>query len=137
TLCSQKISHWLPAISYTQFSMAAGGLSLFIFSLTQTDNHLWQEVQMLSLTALMGVLYIGLFATVLGYLFWIKGVSELGSAKASLFFNLVPVFAALVSLLFGQKVTDVQLLGMGMVLIGLTAPLWLTSFNKIGVLQRS
>lgn len=133
TLCSQKLSDWLPAIPYTLISMAAGGVSLLLFSLTQAEPYVWQEVQMLSLTDLVGVIYIGLFATVLGYLFWIKGISQLGSAKASLFFNLVPVFAALISLMFGQMVTQVQLIGMMIVFIGLTVPLWVTSFNKFSL----
>jgi len=130
TLCVQKLSNWLPAIPYTQIAMASGGLSLLIFSLLQTNHHIWQEVQTLSLTALMGVLYIGMFATVLAYLFWIKGVSELGSTKAAPFFNLVPVFAALISLLFGETVTQTQLLGMVIVLIGLSLPLWSELFKK-------
>ena len=58
--------------------------------------------------ALSGVIYIGLFATVIGYLFWFNGVKALGAAKASLFFNFVPVFAALVSLLLGQSLSGIQ-----------------------------
>jgi len=135
TLCSQKLSNWLPAVAYTQVSMASGGLSLLIFSLMQANQHTWQEVQTLPPTALMGVLYIGVFSTVLAYLFWIKGVAELGSTKASPFFNLVPVFAALISLLFGQTVTQVQFLGMLVVLIGLSLPIWSSLFNKSALIN--
>ena len=132
TICSQKLNTWAATIPYTQITMAAGLFSLLIFSFIQVDSHAWQEVQTLSVIGLVEVLYLGLFSTVIGYLFWIQGVSDLGPAKASIFYNLVPVFAALISLMFGQVLTEVQLTGMAIVLLGLTLPLWFTFFNKVG-----
>ena len=37
--------------------------------------------------ALLGVFYIGLLSTVLGYLFWLQGIQALGAPKASLYRN--------------------------------------------------
>jgi len=68
------------------------------------------------------LLYISLFATVLGYLFWNNGIKQLGAARTSLFFNLVPIFAALSSLLLGQHISLLQWVGMLVVLCGLLLP---------------
>ena len=68
------------------------------------------------------LIFIGVFGTVGGYLLWISGVKQLGAANASLFFNLVPVFAALTAFAYGQQVTGLQLLGMAIVIAGLLIP---------------
>jgi len=116
TVFSQKLSDWTATLPYTQITMAGGLFALLIFSLIHVENRAWQEVQILSVIGMVEVLYLGLFATVIGYLFWIQGVFALGSAKASIFFNLVPVFAALISMVFGQAIMPLQLIGMAIVL---------------------
>jgi drug/metabolite transporter (DMT)-like permease len=54
--------------------------------------------------------------TVLAYLFWGIGIQRLGAGKASLFLNLVPVFAMLVGAALGTPPTAIQLIGGLMVL---------------------
>ncbi|MCD8475673.1 MAG: DMT family transporter [Shewanella fodinae] len=68
------------------------------------------------------VLYVAIFGTVAGYLLWINGVRRLGSATASVFFNFVPIFAVLTAFLMGQPVTQLQLLGIAVVIAGLLLP---------------
>jgi len=136
TVCSQKLNTWAATIPYTQITMAGGLFALLAFSLIQVESSAWQEVQILSAVDVMEVLYLGLFATVIGYLFWIQGVSDLGSANASIFYNLVPVFAALISMMFGQTITEVQLVGMVIVLLGLTLPVWLSLVNQVWRVRR-
>lgn len=89
TICSQRVGHWLPVLPFTLLSMIAASVSMSVVGLGRGEFHPWQELMGLSMIAFSSVLYIGLFATVLGYLFWINGVKALGPAKASVFFNLV------------------------------------------------
>ncbi|EKE80630.1 DMT family transporter [Idiomarina xiamenensis] len=125
TVCSQYISRWLALLPFTLLSMLAGCGALLLMSLAQSASHPVAALANLSWTATAGVLYVSIFATVLGYLLWLNGVKVLGPATASLFFNLVPVFSALTALLLGQPLTAIQLLGMVIVLSGLMlAPLW-------------
>ncbi|WP_346837124.1 DMT family transporter [Microbulbifer sp. SAOS-129_SWC] len=125
TIASQRVGHWLPTVSFTLVTMIAGGLTLLLYSLARPDVHPWAELRGLAPWDLGVVVYIGLFATVIGYLFWINGVRRLGPAKASLFFNLVPVFAALTALALGQPLTAIQCIGTAIVLFGLTTPMLL------------
>ncbi|MBK9055661.1 MAG: DMT family transporter [Chloroflexi bacterium] len=53
-----------------------------------------------SLPNLLGVAYIGLFPSVLAFLFWNRGVSEVGASKAGMFMHLMPVFGAALSFVF-------------------------------------
>ncbi|MGB0467836.1 MAG: DMT family transporter [Pontibacterium sp.] len=46
------------------------------------------------------IAYMAVFPSVLSYLFWNKGVAELGAPVAGLFIHLLPVFGLLLSLIF-------------------------------------
>lgn len=122
TLSSKKISHWTPLIPFTLMSMLAGAATAGLVCLLTPNLHPLDELMALSLPSISIVIYIGLFATVVGYLFWNHGVKSLGAAKASLFFNFVPVFAALTSVLMGHEVSFLQVFGMIIVILGLLLP---------------
>ena len=49
---------------------------------------------------LFGLLYISLFASVLSYFFWNRGLHDIGPNKAGVFLHLMPLFGAVLSLLF-------------------------------------
>ncbi|MFD2705995.1 DMT family transporter [Salibacterium lacus] len=67
---------------------------------------------------MMGLLYLGIFPSLIALTFWNKGVEEVGPSQASVFLNLLPVFVMVGSLLFLEEtVTLVQLFG-ALVVIG-------------------
>jgi drug/metabolite transporter (DMT)-like permease len=66
--------------------------------------------------AALGIM--ALFGTVLAYLFWNHGISTIGPARTSVFFNLVPVFTMLIAIGLGQKVILAQWLGAALVMTG-------------------
>lgn len=52
----------------------------------------------------LGILYLALLSTVVGYFFYVEGVSKIGASRAGIFSNLVPVFGVISSiLLLGEK----------------------------------
>lgn len=122
TLAAKATIHWLPPLYFTLLTMLGGSAALILLSSLIAGEAPLTQLLQLPGAELAGVLYIGLFATVFAYLFWNQGVATLGVPSASLFFNLVPVFAALTGLLFGQSLTAVQLSGMLLVCGGLAAP---------------
>ncbi|MFZ6744787.1 DMT family transporter [Undibacterium sp. JH2W] len=67
---------------------------------------------------LLAMLFLGLFGTVLPYLWWNRSVQEIGPAKAGVYMNLVPVFASLVGVALGQQLESCQLLGAVFVVAG-------------------
>lgn len=65
------------------------------------------------------VLYLGLFPSVLAYIFWNRAVAEVGARTAGLFMYLMPVFGVLLSLIFLQESLHLfHLAGMALVLTG-------------------
>jgi drug/metabolite transporter (DMT)-like permease len=55
-------------------------------------------------TSWSGILYLALLSTVVGYFFYVEGVSKIGASRAAIFSNLVPVFGVISSiLLLGEK----------------------------------
>src|SRR5256884_4235471 len=47
----------------------------------------------------LGILYLALLSTVVGYFFYVVGVSKIGAGRAAIFGNLVPVFGVITSVL--------------------------------------
>ena len=45
----------------------------------------------------LGILYLALLSTVVGYFFYVVGVSKIGAGRAAIFGNLVPVFGVITS----------------------------------------
>lgn len=122
TNLTQGISRWMAMIPYTLVGMLAGVGVISLLTAFSAEIHPLQESLAMSAIVLADLIFIGVFGTVGGYLLWVSGVKQLGAANASLFFNFVPVFAALTALVFGQNVTGLQLLGMAIVIAGLLLP---------------
>lgn len=122
TYFSQGISRWMPVIPYTFVGMLSGAAVIGTMCLITPEVHPFSELLRSSTTGILQVMYIGLFGTVAGYLLWLNGIRQLGSASASLFFNFVPIFAMLTSFMMGQTVTALQLIGVAVVIAGLLLP---------------
>lgn len=54
--------------------------------------------------SLLALAYIGIFPSFIGYIFYNRGVAEIGPGKASLFIHLMPVFGTLLAALFLNEV---------------------------------
>ena len=73
--------------------------------------------------SLASLAYVGVFPSFIGYIFYNKGVAEVGANKASLFIHLMPVFGTLLSFLFlGEIPIWYHYLGIGLIFSGI----WLT-----------
>jgi drug/metabolite transporter (DMT)-like permease len=54
-------------------------------------------------THIVSILYISIFASVLAFLFWNKGVASIGPVKAGMYIHLMPFFGALLSIWLLQE----------------------------------
>jgi drug/metabolite transporter (DMT)-like permease len=68
--------------------------------------------------AIWPVLFMGVLATAVAYIWWNVGVVRIGASRAAGFLNLIPVFTMLSGLLLGQLVSMAQLLGASLVISG-------------------
>ncbi|CAH0287425.1 hypothetical protein SRABI96_04158 [Peribacillus sp. Bi96] len=80
----------------------------------------------LSSQAIIGLLYIGIFPSVGSFIFWNISLRHINASQAGIFLNLIAVFTAILSLILGQSITIVQILGGLLVFTGV----YLTSKKK-------
>ncbi|WP_265943056.1 DMT family transporter [Dechloromonas sp. A34] len=89
--------------------------------------YLWEMAQgrriNVHLGSLASLAYVGIFPSFIGYIFYNRGVAEVGANKASLFIHLMPVFGTLLSFVFlGEVPLWYHYLGIGLIFSGI----WLT-----------
>ena len=66
------------------------------------------------------LLYMGVFNSVLSYLFWNISIDTIGSLKASMIYYLMPIFSSVEAyFLLGEKIYPVQIYGGILVLFGI------------------
>ena len=102
-------------------AMTAVGLTALL------PAYLWEMAQGRHINVYLGPLaslaYVGIFPSFLGYIFYNRGVAEVGASKASLFIHLMPVFGTLLSAIFlGEIPLWYHYLGIGLIFSGI----WLT-----------
>jgi drug/metabolite transporter (DMT)-like permease len=74
----------------------------------------------LGLESVLSIGYVSLFASVIAYIFWNRGVREVGPNPAGVMLNLMPVFAAALAIAFlGERLEPYHWLGAGLVLAGI------------------
>lgn len=77
----------------------------------------------INLGSLASLAYVGIFPSFLGYIFYNRGVAEIGASKASLFIHLMPVFGTILSAMFLSEIPHwYHYLGIGLIFSGI----WLT-----------
>lgn len=73
-----------------------------------------------SWTIFAALVSVGLFSSVLAYLFWNRGVEVLGASVAGLFVHLMPVFGIVLAWLFlGESLMPFHIIGMALILCGI------------------
>jgi len=94
-----------------------GLLALTPFWLWEMTSGRHMNVHLGSLASLA---YVGIFPGFLGYIFYNRGVAEVGANKASLFIHLMPVFGTLLSLVFLGEIPHLyHLFGIALIFAGI------------------
>lgn len=103
-------------VGVTGLSLVFGTLLYVPLSLPRILAVNWSRVSAASIGALI---YAAVLAMAVAYTIWYSAVREIGSARTSVYSNLIPIVAMLTAVLFlGEPVTARQLAGAGLVLAG-------------------
>lgn len=107
-----------PVIAGLVVTMLLSSVILLPLSLVEFAQH-GNVFSGLSWLSYIGLSYIGIFPSAIALLLWYHAVAEVGPSKASIFFNLVPIFTSVLAILFlGETFTLVHFFGGIFVLLG-------------------
>jgi drug/metabolite transporter (DMT)-like permease len=82
----------------------------------------------LNAATLSALAYYGTLPSIVAYLFWNRGVAQVGANRAGLFVHLMPVFGALLSVIFlGERLYVYHYAGAVLIFGGI----WLTSRGRV------
>jgi drug/metabolite transporter (DMT)-like permease len=120
-LRKQPRMHWL-SFGACCFMVAAIGLfPLFLFEVF--TGKLIQP----TLNAFLAILYVGTLPSVVAQIMYIRGVELIGSSRAGAFVHLIPLFGAVLAMLFlGEQLYLFHLAGFALILCGV----WLAQRQK-------
>ena len=108
--------HGLSALATVCYSSIAGTVLLFLL-VCRYDN--FANAINYSFVAWLSILYLGMFGTVVGFLWYFQGIHSIGPSRAAVFINFVPVNGVfLATVLLGEPLTMSLLIGGGLVLSG-------------------
>ncbi len=107
----------LEGFVFLGYSIAVAVLALAPLSVWEQGG--WPLLQWNN-SMLIAVGYMAICPSILSYLFWNRGVAELGAPQAGLFIHLIPLFGLLLSILFlGETVRSFHLLGITLIFLGI------------------
>lgn len=116
TVTARALGDGLPALTATAWTMLAG-LALL---LPAGAPSLWRVAHDgIGISLAAQFLYLGIFSTFIGQLWWFEGIIRIGATRAALVNTLVPVFAlALAAIFLGDRPGPARLTGAAIVLAG-------------------
>lgn len=99
-------------------TMYIGILVLIPFTLYERINEA-VSLATLSTSSILGVMYLGIFPSIVSFVCWNEGVMQVGPGKASNYLHLIVLFTTILSLLFGGEVVKLpQFIGGVFILTG-------------------
>ena len=105
----KMVSRNLSALAVTGYSTFWGLACIVPFELVQWAGG---ARALLSWQAIVALLYLGIFAGVAATLLWNRGIQEVRPGKSAYFYNLLPVYAAFLAILFlGEKIYWYHIVG--------------------------
>jgi drug/metabolite transporter (DMT)-like permease len=117
TVLLQPITQRVRGLQVSALTMLGGAIPLVLMAVPQLIATRWTT---LHASAWGAILYSGIGALVIAYLFFYRGVRVLGPTRTAMFGNLQPVIALIVAWLFlGEVPTVWQMVGTGSIMSGI------------------
>ena len=126
SLTGKRVMQDISVIEAVTYASVTGAILLFPAALAEG---MVRDMFDYSLANWLSLFYLGIFGTVLGFVWYYEGIQKLGLSKASLFINFVPISAIILAfLLLNEPITLSLLAGAVMVSLGV----YLTNKGRLG-----
>jgi drug/metabolite transporter (DMT)-like permease len=98
-------------------------------SLMMLPLYLWELDRLggvpINMATTVSVAYVSVVASVIAYFAWNKGVGDVGAIKAGPFLHLMPVFSALLAMIFlGERLEPFHFPGITLIVLGIVLTTW-------------
>jgi len=116
SLIGKAVMRNLSPLAAVSYSAIVGTVALFV---PACFEGLFQNIRNQSMLDWSCISYLGIFATVIGFVWYYQGVQRLGPTKTGLFINFVPVFAILCAfIILREPITISLVVGTALVISG-------------------
>ncbi len=123
SIAGKRVMGKFSPLAATTFACIIGTLALAPFMVREIMLAQWNNPTWLSWSA---IIYMAVFASVMGFVWWNQGVAQIGASRAAVFINLVPIAAMSIAAVSGEAITLPQFLGAVLVISGV----YLTSVKR-------
>ncbi|VEP16968.1 conserved membrane hypothetical protein [Hyella patelloides LEGE 07179] len=118
SLAGKKAMQELSSLVTTTYAIIVGTITLLPLALQEQFK---QGIQPITPLSCLSLLYLGILGTVVAFNWYYDGIQAIGAAKASIFINLVPVFALVFGIIFLQEsISSILLIGGSLVITGVS-----------------
>jgi len=103
----------------TPLEVTTGGalIGSILFGIGALNEQIWTLPALVDPIFWMNIIYLGVFVTVIGFLFYFISIKELGATRAGGFISLVPVFGTFLSALFMPEDPIYWTFGVGLLFV--------------------
>jgi drug/metabolite transporter (DMT)-like permease len=117
TVLLKPYTEHVSGIQVSALTMAGGAVPLFLVATPAIVQANWRTVPMLGWAALF---YSAIFALVIAYLFWYRGVRVIGPTRTAMYSNVQPIIAVVFAwVVLSETPTIWQGIGMACIMTGL------------------
>ena len=107
------------------------GMTTFLFltlatgTLASLPFYIWESLNVktvpFTFEAVIAIIFLGIIVSVFSIYMWNAGIRSIGANKAAIFLNLIPVFGAILAILFlGEHLLSFHFIGGAFVCLGIT-----------------
>ncbi|UCG58988.1 MAG: DMT family transporter, partial [Phycisphaerales bacterium] len=107
SLIGRSVMNKLSPLICVSYASVVGAVALCVPACIEG---LWQNLRSQSLLDWLCILYLAVFATAIGFVWYYQGVKHIGPTRAGLFINFVPIFAILFAFIFLREAITISLL---------------------------
>ena len=113
----KPITHHVDGVQVSALTMLGGAVPLLAVASPAIARTTWTAIPA---QAWLAIAYSGIFALVIAYLIWYRGMKLIGPTRTAMYSNLQPIFAVLVAwAVLGEVPTLAQGAGAAAVMAGL------------------
>ncbi|MGO4888309.1 DMT family transporter [Anaerobacillus sp. MEB173] len=117
SILMKKYGVTLPKTATFAATMIIGLLILLPFTVWESSTTEFAVAQ-LSLTHWLGIMYLGIFPSIVSFICWNEGVVQVGPGKSSNYLHLIVVFTGIIAVMIGETYTIIQFIGGVLILTG-------------------